>query len=54
MSEWLAMGGYAGYVWGSVLSTLAVLGWNMWAPLARRRELLRQLQDQDEAERGES
>ena len=29
--EALAMGGYAGFVWASVLFVLGVLVWNVWA-----------------------
>ena len=43
MSEFLAMGGYAFYVWGSYGAGLLVLAWNVVAPLRARRELLRSL-----------
>lgn len=43
MSEFFAMGGYASYVWGSFAAAAAVLVWNVLAPKARRRELLKVL-----------
>lgn len=41
MSEFLAMGGYATFVWGSYAAALAVFAWNLWAPAAQARELQR-------------
>lgn len=43
MSEWLNMGGYALYVWGSFMSAFVVYAWNLIAPGLRRREILKQL-----------
>lgn len=43
MSEFLQMGGYAGYVWSSFGLGIAVLIWNLWAPTRRRAELLKEL-----------
>ena len=39
MSDFLGMGGYAAYVWGSFGATLLVFAWNLAVPLLRRREL---------------
>lgn len=43
MSEFIAMGGYASYVWGSFAAAAAVLVWNVLSPKARRRDLLKAL-----------
>jgi len=40
MSEWLAMGGYAWYVWGSYGVTLALIVIELLALRARRRRAL--------------
>lgn len=48
MNDWFDMGGYELYVWGSIGCTLAVLAWNLWAPAAHRRELLREEPDSEE------
>jgi heme exporter protein D len=45
MSEFLHMGGYAPYVWGSFGFGLAVLLWNIAAPALSRRSLLRQFHE---------
>lgn len=47
MIEFLSMGGYAAYVWGSYGATLAVLAWNLAVPRLKRRELLRRLRETD-------
>ncbi len=47
MQEFFAMGGYATFVWGSFGAAAAVAAWNVWAPKAQRRSLLRQLVDDD-------
>ena len=49
MMEWLAMGGYAGYVWGSYAVAAAAIALEMWRLRVRRREALRRAA----AERGE-
>ena len=41
------MGGYAVYVWGSYGAALAVGLWNLLAPRLRRREILKQLSDDE-------
>jgi heme exporter protein D len=43
MSEFLDMGGYAFYVWGSFGATVAVLAWNVIAPRLERARLRRVL-----------
>jgi heme exporter protein D len=44
MTEFLSMGGYAVYVWGSYAATAVVFAWNLAAPWLRRRALRRELQ----------
>ncbi len=34
LEDFLAMGGYAAYVWPALLLTLAVLAWLAWSSLA--------------------
>ncbi|WP_136416628.1 MULTISPECIES: heme exporter protein CcmD [Oxalobacteraceae] len=41
-SEFFAMGGYALYVWGSVLMTFVLLGAELMSVRARRNTLLKQ------------
>lgn len=43
MMQWLAMGGYAAYVWPAFGVFFVVLAWDWCAPALRRRRLLRQL-----------
>lgn len=45
MSQFLEMGGYALYVWGSFGATLAVFAWNVLAPRRERSRLLRALRE---------
>jgi heme exporter protein CcmD len=40
IGEFLAMGGYAHYVWPAYGLTALVLAWNGWAALRLRREQL--------------
>ena len=40
--EWLAMGGYAWFVWPSYALGLAVLAANLCLPLRRHRRLVRE------------
>ena len=50
MSEFLAMGGYALYVWGSFGVFAAVLIWNVSTPRMARAAVMRQLtEDEDGA-----
>ncbi|MGH8442668.1 MAG: heme exporter protein CcmD [Nevskiaceae bacterium] len=50
MSDFLAMGGYGFYVWGSYAATALVFGWNLVVPRLQRRALRRALRGA-EAER---
>lgn len=47
MSEWLKMGGYAVYVWGSFGLTAAVLIWNLWMPRLRRSAIMKELSTEE-------
>lgn len=49
MSEWLAMGGYAWFVWGSYGVTLAVIVIELVALRARKRRALEAAQTEAEA-----
>jgi heme exporter protein D len=44
VSEFFAMGGYAGYVWSSWLIALLVLVWNVIVPQRKHQKLLEQLE----------
>lgn len=51
VSEFLDMGGYALYVWGSFgISALVVIA-EIWQVRAKRRELLRNLSHESESDR---
>ncbi len=43
IGEFLAMGGYASYVWGSLLMVIACLGGESWQLLRRGRAVHAQL-----------
>jgi heme exporter protein D len=43
MTHWLAMGGYAMYVWPAYAVFFIVLAWDWFAPMLRRRRLTREL-----------
>lgn len=43
MREWVAMGGYAMYVWPAYAVFFIVFAWDWFAPLFRRRQLLKEL-----------
>ncbi|MBN8734742.1 MAG: heme exporter protein CcmD [Xanthomonadales bacterium] len=43
MMDWLAMGGYAAYVWPAYAVFFAVLAWDWLAPSFRKRKLMREL-----------
>ena len=43
MSDFLHMGGYATYVWGSYGVALLVFAWNVAVPRLGRRDVLRRL-----------
>jgi heme exporter protein D len=49
MMEWLAMGGYAGYVWGSYAVCAAAIAIELWRLSARRRGALRTARAEMEA-----
>ena len=49
MSDFLAMGGYAPFVWGSYGVSLAVFAWNLLAIRTLRREVLRRLRSTGES-----
>jgi heme exporter protein D len=44
-SEFFAMGGYAGYVWGVYAIAAIVLGFNIVQPLLRRRDVVKRLRN---------
>jgi len=44
MSEFLHMGGYAGYVWSAYGIALVVLIANLWLPVLANRKLRKRLQ----------
>ncbi|MGH8146679.1 MAG: heme exporter protein CcmD [Rhodanobacteraceae bacterium] len=43
MMHWLAMGGYAMYVWPAYAVFFIVLAWDWLAPAMKRRRLTREL-----------
>lgn len=43
MHDWIAMGGYAQYVWPAYAVFMLVLAWDWFAPLFRRRQLLKEM-----------
>jgi heme exporter protein D len=43
MMHWLAMGGYAMYVWPAYAVFFIVLAWDWLAPIMKRRRLAREL-----------
>lgn len=45
LTDFLEMGGYAVFVWGSFGCAAAVYLWNLIAPRAQRREILQQLSE---------
>jgi heme exporter protein D len=47
-SEFLSMGGYAVYVWGSFGAAALVLIWNVLSPLLQRKAVLRRLVEDSE------
>jgi heme exporter protein D len=49
MSEWLAMGGYAGYVWGSYAVCAAAIAIELWRLKARNRHALANARAEAEA-----
>lgn len=53
-SDFVAMGGYGLYVWGSFGVTAAVLAAEIWSVRARRRALSQRVRDAASAEPGEA
>jgi heme exporter protein D len=51
MMHWLAMGGYAMYVWPAYAVFFAVLAWDWSAPALRRRRLTHELRGRIARER---
>ena len=45
VSEFLAMGGYGLYVWGSFLMTAGALGWELVMLVQRRRRALEEVRN---------
>ena len=43
-TEFLAMGGYSGYVWSSIGITIALLAWNVVSSVIQFRNLKSQLE----------
>ncbi|MDO9316400.1 MAG: heme exporter protein CcmD [Burkholderiaceae bacterium] len=53
-AEFVAMGGYGLYVWGSFGVTAAVIAAEIWAVAARRRALTRHQQSANGVDLGET
>ncbi|MBK8453263.1 MAG: heme exporter protein CcmD [Thiofilum sp.] len=49
-TTWLAMGGYAGYVWGALGFTLIVLAMNVLLPWLQLRALRKQIRQSYESQ----
>ena len=47
MNEFLQMGGYAVYVWGSFGAGVCVFGWNLWSVRAQQRDFRRRARAAD-------
>jgi heme exporter protein CcmD len=52
IGEFLAMGGYARYVWPAYALSALVLAWNAWAALRLRREQLAAARQRADRSRG--
>ena len=52
MWDWLAMGGYAGYVWGSYAVAAAAIAFELWRLAAHRRDALARAHAEAEARDG--
>jgi heme exporter protein D len=50
VGEFFEMGGYALYVWGSFGATAVVMAAEIWQVRARRREIVRNLLDENGSE----
>ena len=55
-SEFIAMGGYATYVWSAYAFFLVILIFNIWQPILTRKRYLKQLlkREQEQQERAET
>ena len=53
-SDFLAMGGYALYVWGSYAATAVVLVANIWAACRRGRAVRRELRNLERLRQSEN
>ena len=53
MSEWLGMGGYAGFVWGAYGVTLLAIGAELISLARRRRRALERARAELEAVNGD-
>jgi heme exporter protein D len=51
MMHWLAMGGYAPYVWPAYAVFFVVLAWDWFVPALRRRRLVDELRGRMARER---
>ncbi|MGH8184677.1 MAG: heme exporter protein CcmD [Rhodanobacteraceae bacterium] len=51
MMHWLAMGGFAMYVWPAYAVFFIVLAWDWFAPALRRRRITRELRGRIARER---
>lgn len=47
-SDFIAMGGYGVFVWGSYLAFFAVLFWSWWQPRQERKRIVRLLRARNE------
>lgn len=47
MSEFINMGGYAAFVWGSFGTAAVVFIWNLLTPRLRRNEILKELSSEE-------
>lgn len=52
MIEWLAMGGYGEFVWGSYLVTLIAIAWELVSLRSRARRALSNAHIEAEGKRG--
>ena len=53
MSNLFEMGGYEFYVWGSIGLGLATFAWNLLSPMWQRRDVMRQLVENEDDSLGE-
>lgn len=48
LGDFLAMGGYGVFVWGSYLAFFAVVFWSWWQPRMERKRIIRLLRARNE------